>query len=63
MALRNLPIAANGLPLVPIGNDIRDPATFGGGGGDFDSLEKVFEGLDNIYFYGGSSLYRRTNMP
>ena len=32
------------------------------GGGDFDFLEKVFEGLDNIYFYGGTSLYRGTNM-
>ena len=31
MTLGNLPIAANGLPLVPIGNDIW--ASSGGGGG------------------------------
>ena len=30
---------------------------------DFDFLEKVFEGLDNIYFYGRTSLYRGTNIP
>ena len=62
MALGNLPIAANGLSLVPLGNDIQGPPTVGGGG-DFDFLEKVFEGLDNIYFYGGTSLYRGSNMP
>ena len=65
MALGNLPIAANGLSLVPLGNDIQGPPTVGGGGegGDFDFLEKVFQGLDNIYFYGGTSLYRGSNMP
>ena len=61
MALGNLPIAANDLSLVPLGNDIQGPPTVGGG--DFDFLEKVFEGLDNIYFYGGTSLYRGSNMP
>ena len=32
MALGNLPIAANGLSLVPLGNDIQDSPTVGGGG-------------------------------
>ena len=60
MALGNLPIAANGLPLVPIGNDIWSPPTVEGG--DFDFLEYVFEGLDNIYlFLLRDILYRGIN--
>ena len=62
MALGNLPIAANGLSLVPLGNDIQGPPTVGGGGGGGLWFFGKFL-RDCTFFFGGTSLYRGTNMP